>query len=309
MYHALVEARIPFEMVNDRLLDQEHIRQFKLLILPNIASLSDRQCDQLRKFTENGGSLMATFETSLYDAGGKKRSDFGLSDIFGVSFDGGIEGPMQNSYLRLKKDQAANQFHPVLAGLENAYRIVNAIHRVKVKPLSDFPQPVTLIPSYPDLPMEHVYPRFPETEIRELYLCETGRGRIAYFPNDIDRTFWQIMSADHGRLLRNTIKWALNEDPFVEVTGPGVLDITAWRQENSMTVHLVNLTNPMMMKGPFRELIPVSAQVKIKMPTDITPVKVKFLISGKETNVKPEKDILSLTIPEITDHEIVGIDF
>ena len=309
MYHALIEARIPFEMVNDRLLDQEHTRQFKLLILPNIASLSDRQCDQLRKFTENGGSLMATFETSLYDAGGKKRSDFGLSDIFGVSFDGGIEGPMQNSYLRLRKDQATNQFHPILAGLENAYRIVNAIHRIKVKPLLDYPQPVTLIPSYPDLPMEHVYPRFPETEIRELYLHETGRGRIAYFPNDIDRTFWQIMSADHGRLLRNTIKWALNEEPFVEVTGPGVLDITAWRQENSMTVHLVNLTNPMMMKGPFRELIPVSAQVQIRIPLDVTPVKVKLLVSEKEANVKFEKDKLSLTIPEITDHEIVGIDF
>jgi hypothetical protein len=117
------------------------------------------------------------------------------------------------------------------------------------------------------------------------------------------------MCSDHGRLLRNTIKWALNEDPIVEVTGPGVLDITVWRQENSMTVHLVNLTNPMMMKGPFRELIPISAQVKIKIPPDITPVKVKLLVSGKEVNAKFEKDKLSLTIPGIADHEIVGIDF
>jgi hypothetical protein len=117
------------------------------------------------------------------------------------------------------------------------------------------------------------------------------------------------MCADHGRLLRNTIKWALNEDPIVEVKGPGVLDITAWRQQNSMAVHLVNLTNPMMMKGPFRELIPVSAQVKIKIPPDVTPVNVKLLVSGKEINVKSEKEYISLTIPEITDHEIVGVDF
>ena len=96
---------------------------------------------------------------------------------------------------------------------------------------------------------------------------------------------------------------------IVDVTGPGVIDVTVWRQENSMTVHLVNLTNPMMMKGPFRELIPVSAEVKIKMPPDVTPVKVKLLVSGKEANVKFEKNKLSLTIPEITDHEIVGIDF
>jgi hypothetical protein len=41
-YHALIEARIPFEMVHDRLLDVLHTDQFKLLILPNIAALSDR---------------------------------------------------------------------------------------------------------------------------------------------------------------------------------------------------------------------------------------------------------------------------
>ncbi len=44
------------------------------------------------------------------------------------------------------------------------------------------------------------------------------------------------------------------------------------------------------------------------MPPNITPVKVKLLIIGKETIVKLEKDKLSLTIPEITDLEIVGID-
>lgn len=308
MYHALVEARIPFEMVNDRLLDQENINRFKLLILPNISTLSDKQCDQLTRFADNGGSLMATFETSLYDENGKRRSDFGLSDLFGITFDGSVEGPMQNSYLRLRKEPLTNKFHPVLEGLEDAYRIINTIHRIRVKPLTEFPQPVTLIPTYPDLPMEHVYPRSPETEIRELYLRDRGKGRIAYFPNDIDRSFWQIMCADHGRLLRNTIKWALNEESLVEVTGPGVLDITAWRQENSMTIHLVNLTNPMMMKGPFRELIPVSAQVKIKIPSDIMPVKVKLLVSGKEPNVKIDKDIISLTVTEIADHEIIGID-
>src|SRR5262245_790361 len=47
-YHALIEARIPFEMVHDRLLDAEHIDPFKTLILPNITALSDAQCQQLR---------------------------------------------------------------------------------------------------------------------------------------------------------------------------------------------------------------------------------------------------------------------
>jgi hypothetical protein len=308
MYHALLENRIPFEMVNASLLDPEHLKPFKLLVLPNINSLSDAQCDQLRSFVDGGGSLMATFETSLYDEEGKPRKDFGLNDLFGVSYDQNVEGPMQNSYLRLKSDPETNLFHPVLKDLEDAYRIINTIYQVKVIPKSEFPGPVTLIPTYPDLPMEDVYPRIPETNIQELYLREIGKGRVAYFPGDIDRTFWQIMSADHGKLLRNTILWALNEEPIVEVKGPGIIDVTVWRQKSSMTVHLVNLTNPMMMKGPFRELIPIDAQVSIRIPQGVKVSGVQLLVRGQKLSFEINEGVITLAVPQIPDHEIVALD-
>jgi len=307
MYHALIEARIPFEMVNSRLISPEYLKPFRLIILPNIALLSDEHCAILRMFVEEGGSIAATYETSLYDEAGRIRQDFGLADLFGASFDNGVEGPMQNSYLRIKDDQG--KFHPAVAGLENAYRIINTIYRVKVNPTLPLPSPVTLIPSYPDLPMEHVYPTVPETNINQLYLNIIGKGRVAYFPGDIDRSFWQVLCADHGKLLGNTFRWALNEEPVAEVEGPGVIDVTVWRQENSMTVHLVNLTNPMMMKGPFRELIPVTAKAFIKIPDNLKVYKVHLLVSGKEIPVEIKNGIITVPVPQITDHEIIGIDF
>ncbi len=308
IYHALIEDHLPFEMVNDRLMDEEHLKPFKLLILPNIAALSDAQCDQLRAFVKKGGSVVATYETSLYDESGKSRADFGLSDLFGVTSSQNVEGPLQNSYLRLKSDPGTSQFHPVLKGLEDAYRIINGTHRVNVTAKGEFPSPVTLVPTYPDLPMEDVYPRTGDTAIRELYLREIGNGRVAYFTGDIDRAFWQIMSEDHGTLLKNTIRWALNEEPFVSVKSPGVIDVTTWRQEKSLTVHVVNLTNPMMMKGPFREFIPVDAEVQIKLPSNIKVKGMKLLLRGQAITHKIEGGIVSISIPKIEDHEIVGID-
>ena len=122
VYQALIEARIPFEMVHDGLLDAEHLAPFKMLILPNIAALSDAQCDQLRDFVARGGSLVATFETSLYDEWGERREDFGLGDLFGVRFAGQVEGPMKNAYLNL---EPASEIAPAwLAGLEDAGRII-----------------------------------------------------------------------------------------------------------------------------------------------------------------------------------------
>ena len=125
-------------MVHDRLLDADQIDRFKTLILPNIAALSDDQCRQLRAFVDRGGSLVATYETSLYNEWGERRSDFGLADLFGVSFRGRTPGPMRNAYLRLENDAGTGKRHPILAGLDDAPRIIHGTSRLDVVPNSDF---------------------------------------------------------------------------------------------------------------------------------------------------------------------------
>jgi len=103
-------------MVHDRLLDAAHVDRFKTLILPNIAALSDGQCRQLREYVGRGGGIVATFETSLYDEWGGCLTNFGLADLFGASYDGGMDSRMMNSYLRLENDPATGKRHPILAG-------------------------------------------------------------------------------------------------------------------------------------------------------------------------------------------------
>jgi Hypothetical glycosyl hydrolase 6/Beta-galactosidase trimerisation domain len=307
-YQALIEARIPFEMVHDRLLDPAHVGQFKTLILPNIVALSDVQCQQLRDFVTSGGSLIATHETSLCDEWGVRRKNFGLADLFGVNFSGRTEPRMQNAYLRL--EHGAAHGHALLRGLEEAPRIIHGTSRVEVEPREKFPPaPLTLIPSYPDLPMEKVYPRVPKTDVAQVFLREVGKGRVVYFPWDIDRTFWEVLSTDHGKLLRNAVEWATNEEPLITVTGPGVLDVTVWRQKNSLTVHLVNLTNPMMMKGPIRELIPVGEQkVNLRLADGTKPQRVHLLAADQTPGVERSGRHLTLTVPSTLDHEVVAID-
>jgi hypothetical protein len=74
-------------------------------------------------------------------------------------------------------------------------------------------------------------------------------------------------------------------------------------------VHLVNLTNPATMKGPYKSFVPVGAQkISIKLPSGTTPKAVKLLVSG----VLPSTDVsgsqLSLTVPSILDHEVIAVD-
>src|SRR5204863_5838133 len=196
--------------------------------------------------------------------------------------------------------------HPLLRGLEEAPRIIHGVSRLEVKPREQFPpMPLTLIPGYPDLPMEKVYPRTAKTDVAQVFLRETGKGRVVYFPWDIDRTFWEVLSPDHGKLLRNSVEWATNERPPVSVIGPGILDVTLWQQRNSLTVHLVNLTNPMMMKGPIRELIPVGEQkVRVKLPDGAKSRGVKLLVANTAPVSRQTGQWLEVTVPSILAHEV-----
>jgi len=276
----------------------------KVLVLPNIAAMSEGQCGQIRDFVKRGGGVVATFETSLYDERGLRRENFGLSDLFGASYAGGMDARMMNSYLRLEAR------HPLLRGLENADRIINGVSRVHTRPNAPYPNPpLTLIPSYPDLPMEEVFPRVDHTDQPEAYARETGGGRVVYFPWDIDRTFWEVLAVDHGKLLRNAVDWTANEPRPVTVTGRGVLDVTLWRQKDSLTVHLVNLTNPMMMKGPLREFIPLPAQeVAVRLPEGKKPRAVKLLVAGTTPRVRETAGEVRVTVPSLLDHEVVAIE-
>ena len=310
-YQALIEARIPFDMVHDRLLDAEHLQKFRTLILPNVAALSNTQCAQLRDFAENGGGLVATYETSLYDEWGAQRSDFGLASLFGASYAGLREGPMLNSYLTLEKDPETGNYHPLLAGFEDADRIIHGVHRVRVKPEGkSLHAPLQVVPTYPDLPMEECFPRADSSQDAGVFLRHVGKGRVVYFPWDADRTFWEVLNVDHAKLLRNAVVWVTNEPAPFTVEGKGILDIAVWTQTNSMTVHLVNLTNPMMMKGPIREIIPLSRQeLRIRIPGGRHVVRTRLLVAGAEVRTLREGNVLQLEVPEIGVNEVIAIDF
>jgi hypothetical protein len=253
---------------------------------------------------ERGGGLVATHETSLYDEWGKRRKNFGLADVFGAAFEGTVEPRMQNSYIHL------NHPHPLLKGLEDAPRIVNGVARVHTRSLGGKPAPMTLIPSYPDLPMEDVYPRVPTTNIPVVHIAEVGRGRVVYFPWDIDRTFWEVLSPDHLALIRNAVDWVTNEPRPVNVTGPGIVDIAFWRQKSTMTLHLVNLTNPMMMKGPIREIYPVGQQlVRATMPEKTKVSAVRLCVANTPAQYRMSGNILEVEVPSVRLHEMIAIDF
>ena len=79
---ALIQSQVPFDMLFDA--DLKDLSQYRVVILGDQESLSDAQVQMLRDYVRNGGSIVATADTSMYDDWRRQREAFGLRELFGI---------------------------------------------------------------------------------------------------------------------------------------------------------------------------------------------------------------------------------
>jgi hypothetical protein len=303
MYYALLEGRFAFDFVHEDRLQPERLKKYSALILPNIALLSDEQCQQLRAYARQGGSLLATFETSMYTEQNERRTDFGLADVFGIHAAGAVIGRVGNSnpfYARIEKQ------HPVLEGISDTSILPGSEYRVPLTPVAD---PVlTVVPGYPAYPPELSYPRQPHTDEPAVVLRQNGNGRLAFFPGDIERTMWLAGNTDLSRLLQNAIRWVGGNSAPVSIEGRGLIEVFAWETQPGFAVHVLNYTNPNAHRGWVREFYPIGEQkVSMKLPPGRGIKRVELLRAGKDIPFRVRGGSVEFTIPSVEDYEVAAL--
>jgi len=328
MTEALIRARIPYLPVHADHIDRD-ADQFSLLILPNLAIMTDKQVAAVRRFVEKGGSLLATDETSLFDADGNIRHDYALSDLFGAHVDGNETpderdtGHTLHTYFRLAPELRSQMTgphnkneppvtgnrHPVLKGFEETDILPYGGSLKTLRTDASVEIPLTFIPAFPIYPPETAWMRVPKTTIPGLILNnKPGGGRIAFIPADIDRQFGRHNLPDHGNLLANIIRWAVKDNIPLEAAGTGLLDFHLYHQPGRLVVHIVNLTSAGTWRQPVHELIPVGpVKLRIKLPADVKGKSFRALVSGQEIPGQLAKDHCDFEIKSVTDHEVVVI--
>jgi hypothetical protein len=304
MYYALLEGRFLFDFVHEEKLGPEELKKYSALVLPNIALLSDLQCRQLRAYVDRGGSLLATFETSLYTERNERRADFGLADVFGIHKAGEVAGTdagMGNGYMaRIEKQ------HEILNGFAGTNWIPGAENRV---PLARVDGPVlTVVDGVVGYPPELSYPPQPRTDEPAVVVRQKGASRLVYFSGDIDRTMWRTGHTDLARLLQNAIRWVAGANLSVTIQGEGVIEPFAWETQAGFAVHVLNYTNPAMHRGWIRDFYPIGAQkVIMKLPQGARVRRVELLRAEVEIPFQAANGAVEFTIPKVVDYEVAAL--
>jgi hypothetical protein len=306
---ALIRARIPYLPVNADHIERD-AGKFGALVLPSVGALSDAQCAAVRRFVENGGGLVATGPTSLYDEWGDPRADFALADLFGAhapSRDFGRNNGARASlhtYLRI----ATGDRHAVLRGFDETAILPFG---GTLEPLRTDPNvtvPLTFIPAFPVYPPETSWMREPKTDIPGLVLNTRGAARIAYLPADLDRRYGRDNLPDHGNLLANIFRWAAADRIPLEVHGPGLIDCHLYRQPGRLILHLVNLTNEGTWRAPLDETIPVGpVEVRLKLPDDVRGRAARYLVSSARPSIAVRQGWAAFQVKSLAEHEVIVI--
>jgi Hypothetical glycosyl hydrolase 6 len=334
MTQALIRARIPYLPIHADYIEKLG-QGLTLLILPNLAAMSDEQCAAVRQFVERGGSLIATGVSSLYNEWGDSRGDFALADLLrahatGSRRLGGKESPERewaarsyHSYLRLAPELRARVYgpkagdepaatgerHPVLSGFDETDILPYGGMLEKLSVDAGAVVPLTFIPPFPVYPPETAWMREPKTDIPGLVLNEhRAGGRVAYLPADVDRRFVKENLPDHGNLLANIVRWAGKGDLPLRVEGPGLIDCHLYRQPGRLILHLVNLTSAGTWRAPIDELIPVGpVKVSVRLPREVRGRGVRLLVSGASPVGGVREGWCTFELRSVLDHEVAVI--
>ncbi len=302
IYHALVEARLPFEMLSDQAMTDATLDRFKVLILANSTCLSDDQIATLEAYVARGGSLVAAHETSTRTEANHPRNAIGLGTLLGVTLTSPARGPVKNTYVSI------NGKHPISAGFDGANRIIGGTRLLAVDAVADAEVPFLYVPDFPDLPMEEVYPRLAPVGAAVVARTHASGGRTVYFPWNIGAIFKEVLAEDHGRLIANAVLWALGKRPDVVVTGREVLDLAVRENAEGTAIVLHNLNNPMMMKGPIRRVYPAGHQiVSVAIPEDRSFGRATLLVAGTEATARVADGRVEIEVPGFETLEAVHI--
>lgn len=326
-FQAMLERHLPVSLVTDRDLELGRIEPHRVLFAPNCAAMSDAEMETIRKFVRDGGGLVTTYETSLYDQHGKARNDFGLADLLAARKTGDFDnrvmrvshsGPrISNAHVVFGEAHRWSQDPGILEtlGLRSVTtpegklsRHVPLHCRILLTEAADKKRPPIIINAYRAGKGEEPGETVSAPAVIE---SQYGKGRVFYFPADITWSFFRYGHDYLGRLIELAIREAAGEPPPVEVKAPACVQAMTHRQGGMLVVHLLNDVSsfgrsqnvPAETLYLRREVLPIR-DIKVTF-RDRSLRQIRLVPGETPLQFEDAPDGLRVTIPELQIHAMI----
>lgn len=286
--------------------DPALLKTYPVLYLANIPFLSPARVKNITDYVNNGGCLIASYGTTLFDAAGDRQKQFDLGELFSVrpvtphgeladivrSYESMIGGP-NDLYLMATKG------NKMIAGKE---------WDDKLFPLWYY-EPVEVLDGGKVL-MDIVTGPDRKAVLPGVVMSTHGKGRVIYCASGLESLYDHEGPDIIGDLLAEFVKTVSPHEAPYTLTAPSCLLANLTEKENQLVLHLTNWTGNKFEKPWWNEyyLPPVrNVRLRIRIPDGKEVRSVSTLVKAKYEK-KVAGRYVEVFLPEVEAYQAVVVE-
>ena len=325
-FAALLYGHVQVTSIDESLLDDAAtLRPYKILYLADLTHLSEVRVANIKQFVREGGGLVASYATSLYDAPAEARNRR-LGQQSG--------GSIRNSVTKVQDTQARRQDR---FALEDLLRVAPFQPAGELGQLIDNHHSMTggpydlyladrggasvesLSPLWYYLPVKVLEGGDVWKEIVTgdglrpvlpgVVVASYGKGRVVYCASALESLFLQQNSSAVGDLLRSLVTKAAPEPPPYEVEAPETLITNLTVKGDTLVLHMTNWTGNKLERAGANEyyLAPVeNVRVRLTVPKGKRVREVALLVEAPYKKSQ-SRSTLEVVIPRVEAYQGVKV--
>jgi len=282
LYQALLQEHIQVDPVFAEALTKERINKYKVLIIPDSRTLSEREVNLIRNWVKEGGVLISIASTSLCDEWGRKQSNYLLSELFGVNYQetktGAANITIAASEIEMSQEITYNTEYP--------YDLVSPTTANIIAKFNNG-DPAILINRY--------------YKGKSIFLTPVKLGLCFQGSKSTEGMFKDYYPGIRELISKLTVFALKGEElPFIISNCPKDVECIMRTQPNRYILHLLNYADEEPVKGVEIELnIPSLKRIKLFYPEDDQRIEYKKLNNKK----------IAFKLRDFDVHEMVVIEY
>jgi hypothetical protein len=295
-FAACLYGHVQVSSVPQALLDEpEKMARYRVLYLADIPQLTPRRRENLERFVERGGGLLACYGTSLYGAAGERLERFELEPLLRV----------RPAHPQGELAATLNSYRCMTGGPNDLYLTPHAAVDGPLVPLGYF-EPVEALDGGSAM-MDIVTGDGRRAILPGVVTSTHGQGRVVYLASSLESLFASTRQAALGNLLRKLVEAAAGTPPPCSVDAPPSLIANLTQHGNRRVLHLLNWTGdaeneanylPPVENVTVRMTIPDGA--KVRRVSTFLKAPLRWKQSGRE---------LELRLGRVEAYQAIAVDF
>lgn len=326
-FAALLYGHVQVSSVPESVLDDpEKLRSYKVLYLADLTHLPQSRMENIRRFVRDGGGLVASYASSLYDASRDTQARRLMRSGGGLVFGSGPT-PLATNARRLEQFGLEDLFRARPIEPEGELAELLADHRSMTGGPYDLyladrgsSSLGSLTPLWNFLPVKALEGAEVWKEVVTgdglrpilpgVIVSSHGKGRVVYCASALESLFLQQNSRAVGEFLRSLVAKAAPLPPPYEVDAPAAVIANLTAKGDTLVLHLVNWTGNKFERPGVNEyyLAPVeNVQVRIAVP-DGKRVRGAELLIPAEFQEKRTSQAIEVSIRRLEAYQAVRVE-